>query len=88
MFLTIFENIVSLLLGQLFFLSEVHCAGWPASGKIREFHNQFSNSGKSENLALVGKIRDTSCYLIMDKGKNQGFTISFLFDYHENVFEL
>ena len=36
-----FENIISLLLCQLVFVYEVHYAGWPASGKIRVFHNQF-----------------------------------------------
>ena len=40
-----------------FFVYKVHSAGWPASEKIREFHNQFSNPGKSENLALFGENR-------------------------------
>ena len=56
MFFIFFENIISRLTGQLVFFSyEMRYAGWLASGKIRVFHNQFWNPGKSQNLALFGE---------------------------------
>ena len=60
----------------------MHCASWPASGEIRGFHSQFSNPGKSENIALFEKIRDTSSDFIIDKGKKSRMIV---FDFPENV---
>ena len=64
----------------------MHYAGWPASGKIREFHNKFSNPGKSENLALF--LRKSGTHQVMPLGIKEKIKMNFLFDFPENIFEL
>ena len=87
-FFIFFENIVSLLLGQLVFLS-MKCTMQVGhrQGKSGYLTINFEIRENQKISPFLEKIRDTSGDFIIDKGKNKGYMI-FLFDFPENVFEL